>query len=56
MRVFLDDYLDGNKDIPDATFADLATLLVETLDMFYEILGESAFRPEKALNAAVLMQ
>jgi hypothetical protein len=53
MRVFLDDYLDENKDITDATFNSLASLFLETLDVFYEILGDRAFRPEKALNAAV---
>lgn len=53
MRVFLDDYLDSNKDIPDAAFNELAALLIKTLDVFYDTLGDRAFRPEKALNAAV---
>jgi Protein of unknown function DUF262 len=53
MRVFLDDYLDSNKDIPDQSFSDLASLFVKTLDVFYEVLADRAFRPEKALNAAV---
>ncbi|MBB4377546.1 Protein of unknown function DUF262 [Bradyrhizobium sp. Rc3b] len=53
MRVFLDDYLEANKDISDQSFADLVALFVRTLDVFYDVLGDRAFRPEKAINAAV---
>jgi hypothetical protein len=53
MRVFLDDYLEENKDIDQKQFEALSTLLIDTLDIFHASLGDRAFRPEKALNAAV---
>jgi hypothetical protein len=53
MRVFLDDYLEENKDIPTDRVNGLAEILTKTLGVFYEALGNRAFRPEKALNAAV---
>jgi hypothetical protein len=53
MKVFLDEYLDERKDWDDKTFSDQTALLIQSLDIFFEVLGERAFRPEKAINAAV---
>lgn len=53
MRVFLDDYLEENRDKSSSDLMILQQLLVRTLDTFWSSVGERVFRPEKALNAAV---
>ncbi len=53
MRVFLDKYLDENKDLEDLRIVKLRQVFERTLETLRGAVGDRLFRPENALNAAV---
>ena len=53
MKSFLDDYMSFRKDIGGPKKEELTELFSSTMDMIAEKLGEKAFRPDRAFNAAV---
>lgn len=52
MRDFLNDFA-GDRDLPAAQIQKLASLFVETIMICNQAMGKAAFRPIRALNAAV---
>jgi len=54
LKGFLNDYLDSNRDRELTVSSDLGGLFVQAVTLFETHLGKRAFRPERAVNAAVV--
>lgn len=54
LRDFLNNYLADYRDLPDDSDDRFTKLFSITIRLVREALGESAFRPERSLNTAVL--
>jgi hypothetical protein len=54
MKEFLNMFMGSNKELQRYSQEQLSTLFNSTIKAIYECLGEKAFKPEGALNAAVL--
>jgi hypothetical protein len=53
LKGFLNDYLEVHQNREERRSKALMTSFRETTDVFNEIIGRAAFRPIRALNAAV---
>jgi hypothetical protein len=54
MKDFLNRYMASNRDLTRQTERDLTTVFVDTTDRIAAIIGSRAFRPLRAVNAAVI--
>lgn len=53
MKAFLNKYMTYNRHLKRNSADELRSLFSSTIDVVYKSLSEGAFRPERALNAAV---
>ena len=53
MKSFLNSYMGSNRDLTINSKEELTTLFDNTIDIVYRSIGDEAFRPVKAINAAV---
>src|SRR5262249_22865214 len=54
MKGFLNRYMAANRDLKRQSEKDLRTLFEETVSVIKEAIGLQAFRPKRAINAAVV--
>lgn len=53
MKEFLNSFISVRRDLSKSTLSRYRRLFARAIDTVYEALGRGAFRPERALNAAV---
>lgn len=53
LKEFLNDYMGANKNLELQSKHQLTKAFEESINLIHECLGKQAFRPDKALNAAV---
>jgi len=53
MKEFINEYFRRNRDLRDQSREQLTSLFSRTITVIQEAVGDRAFRPERALNAAV---
>jgi hypothetical protein len=53
MKEFMNDFMGSNKHLKVISEADMRRIFEPTISLIHRALGRSAFRPERALNAAV---
>ena len=53
MKRFLNTYMSGNRHLKVNSAEELRSTFVSTIELAFRSLGKGAFRPERALNAAV---
>lgn len=53
MKVFLNRYMGRNRNLTSQSRRELMDAFIPSIDLAYQALGDRAFRPQKALNAAV---
>ena len=53
MKSFLNSYMGSNRDLTINSKEELTTIFDNTIDIVYRSIGDEAFRPVKAINAAV---